>query len=58
LIFIVAGNTVTYNSIKNGANAAPPVLGEHTAEVLQAELGISSDKMQSLIDSGVIGCHE
>jgi crotonobetainyl-CoA:carnitine CoA-transferase CaiB-like acyl-CoA transferase len=33
---------------------APPVLGQHTREVLAEELGYSPEKIQSLVDSGAI----
>ncbi|KAI6190749.1 Succinate--hydroxymethylglutarate CoA-transferase [Aphelenchoides bicaudatus] len=50
------GNTVTYSTLKNEAQNAPPLLGEHTEEVLKEELGISSEQLSNLIDEGVIGC--
>ena len=34
---------------------APPRLGEHTDEVLAAELGLSADDLTAMRDSGVIG---
>lgn len=49
------GNTVTYNSIKNRAQNAPPVLGEHTAEVLKEELEITNEKLNDLVKNDVIG---
>jgi formyl-CoA transferase len=33
-----------------------PLLGEHTREVLETELGLQAEALQSLEDSGAIGC--
>ena len=35
--------------------SAPPLLGEHTNEVLAAELGLSEDDLTAMRKSGVIG---
>ena len=35
--------------------SAPPLLGEHTDEVLAAELGLGEDDLAAMRDSGVIG---
>ena len=37
------------------AMAAPPMLGEHTREVLAADLGLDADELDSLSDQGAIG---
>ncbi|MEM7679565.1 MAG: CaiB/BaiF CoA-transferase family protein [Pseudomonadota bacterium] len=34
---------------------APPVLGEHTQEILEKHLGLSEEEIQNLEDKGVIG---
>jgi crotonobetainyl-CoA:carnitine CoA-transferase CaiB-like acyl-CoA transferase len=36
------------------AGRRPPWLGEHTAEVLSAELGMSGEQLAALRDGGVI----
>ena len=43
----LSGTPVTYRQ-------PPPLLGEHTAEVLQAELGLTAAEIQNLQRSGVI----
>jgi len=34
---------------------APPILGEHTKEILEKHLGLSEEEIQDLKDKGVIG---
>jgi len=36
------------------AGRRPPWLGEHTAAVLSAELGMSADQIAALLEAGVI----
>ena len=42
-------------SPNTAANIAPPILGQHTREVL-AELDYSADEIESLIDANVVEC--
>jgi crotonobetainyl-CoA:carnitine CoA-transferase CaiB-like acyl-CoA transferase len=50
------GNTVTYNTLKNREDIAPPLLGEHTAEVLKEELQLNEAQLDELIRDGAIEC--
>ncbi|CAD5235674.1 unnamed protein product [Bursaphelenchus xylophilus] len=49
------GNTTVYNTIHNGPRSAPPLLGEHTKDILQEELEIGDKTLEELQDKGVIG---
>ncbi|KAI6241895.1 Succinate--hydroxymethylglutarate CoA-transferase [Aphelenchoides fujianensis] len=48
-------NTVKYSEIRNEVRSAPPLLGEHTAEVLKEELDIDERKLREYEQSGAIG---
>lgn len=47
-------NPVQFSSTKLEYERAPPVLGEHTQEVLETDLGYSKEKIASLLASGAI----
>ena len=38
--------------------APPPLLGQHTSEVLQSTLGMSEDEIRSLVEAGVLATSE
>ena len=49
------GNPVRMSAVPRlPASRRPPWLGEHTAEVLSAELGMSGEQLAALRDGGVI----
>ena len=48
-------NPVRYSRTALEYRRAPPLLGEHTGEVLAAELGLGSAELAALRDSGAIG---
>ncbi|MBJ89527.1 MAG: CoA transferase [Woeseia sp.] len=47
-------NPVRFSHTPVSYRNAPPVLGEHTVEVLTKELGLTDQATQQLIDSGVV----
>ena len=47
-------NPVNFSRTAISYGAAPPLLGEHTAEVLRDWLGYSKNRIEDLADSGVI----
>jgi crotonobetainyl-CoA:carnitine CoA-transferase CaiB-like acyl-CoA transferase len=49
----LVGPPFELNSASLGPSAAPPLLGQHTAEVL-AELGVDGDRLEVLENRGVI----
>ena len=52
---LTPGNPVRMSAVpRRPAARRPPWLGEHTAEVLSAELGMSDEQLAALRDSGVI----
>ena len=52
---LVPGNPVKLSEVPEAADARVPWLGEHTDEVLAAELGLSAGRLTDLRDRGVIG---
>jgi crotonobetainyl-CoA:carnitine CoA-transferase CaiB-like acyl-CoA transferase len=53
---LTPGNPVRLSAVPaHPAGRRPPWLGEHTAEVLSAELGMSGDQIEALREAGVIG---
>jgi succinate---hydroxymethylglutarate CoA-transferase len=50
----VVGPPVRYNEMANEVETAPPLLGEHTEEVLGGELGLGEEELRDLRDSGAI----
>ena len=51
---LVPGNPVKLSRVAEGPERRPPWLGEHTDEVLSAELGLTSSQIDGLRDRGVI----
>jgi len=52
---LTPGNPVRMSAVpRRPAARRPPWLGEHTAEVLSAELGMSDEQLAALRDDGVI----
>ena len=47
-------NPVRFSQTPVSYRKAPPVLGEHTIEVLRNDLGLTEKATQHLIDSGVV----
>ena len=52
---LVPGNPVKMSKVAEGPETRVPWLGEHTAEVLSAELGLGDDDLAKLRAEGVIG---
>jgi crotonobetainyl-CoA:carnitine CoA-transferase CaiB-like acyl-CoA transferase len=52
---LVPGNPVKMSRVAEGPETRVPWLGEHTAEVLGAELGLGEDDLAKLRAEGVIG---
>ncbi|XP_075145001.1 succinyl-CoA:glutarate CoA-transferase [Haematobia irritans] len=50
----VVGPPVVFSESKNDARSAPPVLGQHTDEVLSEVLGYTSDKIKDLRNKRII----
>ncbi|KAH8381378.1 hypothetical protein KR093_003906 [Drosophila rubida] len=50
----VVGPPVVYSEARNDARSAPPMLGEHTDEVLARLLGYDSDKIAALREQRII----
>jgi crotonobetainyl-CoA:carnitine CoA-transferase CaiB-like acyl-CoA transferase len=51
---IVPGNPVKMSAMTEGPETRPPWLGEHTAAVLTAELGLTAGELDDLTKRGVI----
>ena len=51
---LVPGNPVKMSRTPEGPETRVPWLGEHTDEVLSAELGLTADRLAALRESGVI----
>ncbi len=51
---LVPGNPVKMSAVAAGAERRPPWLGEHTAAVLSAELGLTAAEIDALHSDGVI----
>ncbi len=52
----VPGNPIKLSSIENEQYSSPPLLGEHTKEVLQKWLNFSDEKLNELDEQEVIEC--
>jgi formyl-CoA transferase len=51
---LAGGNPVKLTKMAEGPETAPPTLGEHTDEVLRAELGLDDDAIAALRAAGTI----
>jgi len=51
---LVPGNPVKLSAVAEGPETRVPWVGEHTDEVLRAELGLDDDQLAELRDAGVI----
>jgi crotonobetainyl-CoA:carnitine CoA-transferase CaiB-like acyl-CoA transferase len=51
---LIPGNPVKLSAVAEGPETRIPWVGEHTTEVLQAELGLSGVELDRLRDDGVI----
>jgi formyl-CoA transferase len=51
---LVPGNPIKMSKMAEGPEAMVPWLGEHTDEILSAELGLSDDDIAKLRDAGVV----
>jgi crotonobetainyl-CoA:carnitine CoA-transferase CaiB-like acyl-CoA transferase len=51
---LVPGNPVKMSGVSEGPETRVPWLGEHTDEVLAAELGLDADEVAALRADGVI----
>ena len=52
---LTPGNPVKMSAVSEGPDTRPPWLGEHTDEVLAAELGLDEDALAGLRADGAIG---
>lgn len=52
---LVPGNPVKLSKVAEGPETRVPWLGEHTDEVLAAELGLDAERLAALRDAGTIG---
>lgn len=50
----MVSSPVKYSESKPSIRSAPPVLGEHTDEVLREVLGLSGEEIQNLKDEGAV----
>ena len=51
---LIPGNPVKLSDVAEGPETRVPYVGEHTDEVLAAELGLNDDALAALRDEGVI----
>ena len=52
--YLVPGNPVKLSKMAEGPETRVPWVGEHTAEVLRAELGLEDDELGALAEAGAI----
>lgn len=52
----VLGVPVKLSETPGGVRTAPPILGQHTRDVLRGDLGLSEDEVQALVARGVVKC--
>ena len=50
----VLGNPIKCSAMEDGIFDPPPILGQHTEEILKGLLGLSKDDLKSLKDKGII----
>ncbi len=53
--YLMPGNPVKMTKVAEGPETRVPWVGEHTDEVLRAELGLSDAELARLRDTGAIG---
>ncbi|MDV8071026.1 CaiB/BaiF CoA-transferase family protein [Rhodococcus sp. IEGM 1366] len=53
---IVAGNAVKLSAVPDQIEPRPPLLGEHTVEVLADALGLEAAEIADLTAAGILGC--
>lgn len=53
-IFVLKGPAVTFSESQNEIRSPPPVLGQHTTEVLKAELGLDDDNIARLHQENIV----
>ena len=51
---LIPGNPVKMSAVSEGPETRVPWVGEHTQEVLHAELGLSEAELNTLREQGVI----
>lgn len=51
---LVPGNPVKMTKVAQGPESYPPTIGEHTEQVLRAELGLSDSEIEKLRADGVV----
>ena len=51
------GNPLHFSATPVAYTQAPPLLGEHTAQVLEARLGLSADGLADLASRGIVEIH-
>ena len=51
---MVPGNPIKLSKMQEGPETRMPWVGEHTAEILHAELGLDDDQLDKLRHDGVI----
>jgi crotonobetainyl-CoA:carnitine CoA-transferase CaiB-like acyl-CoA transferase len=51
---LLPGNPVKLSKVDEGPETRVPWLGEHTREVLRAELGLKDNELDQLVAEGVI----
>jgi formyl-CoA transferase len=51
---LIPGNPVKMTAVADGPDSMPPMLGEHTVEVLRNELSLNDDEISRLRETGVI----
>jgi crotonobetainyl-CoA:carnitine CoA-transferase CaiB-like acyl-CoA transferase len=54
----MAGNPIKITGIDEGDPLPPPLLGQHTEEVLRAKLGLDDESVAALKEEGAIKSHQ
>lgn len=50
----IVGPAVTYSYATNKVRTAPPMLGQHTTEILKNVLNYTDDKIQTLKENKIV----
>ena len=53
-VYEALGNPIKSSEMEDGPFAAPPLLGQHTDEILSGLLGMSDDDIQALRNDGIV----